>query len=95
VFAPFFGVKTLTLTATSRLAQMGRAAVLPYCPRRDGGRWIVRFMPMLDGFPTADAVADATRINDLIAAGVRLAPAQYFWIHRRFKKRPPGAPKLY
>jgi KDO2-lipid IV(A) lauroyltransferase len=95
VFAPFFGVQTLTLTATSRLAQMGRAAVLPYFPRREGGRWIVRFMPMLDGFPTADAMADATRINDLIASGVRLAPAQYFWIHRRFKKRPPGEPKLY
>lgn len=95
VFAPFFGVPTLTLTATARLAQMGRARVLPYFPRREGGRWIVRFEPAFEGFPSGDEAADATRVNAAIEAGVRQAPEQYFWIHRRFKKRPAGAPRLY
>ncbi len=95
VFAPFFGVPTLTLTATTRLAQMGRAGVLPYFPRRENGGWVLRFEPMLEEFPSGDEMADATRINAVIEAGVLRALADYFWMHRRFKKRPPGAPRLY
>lgn len=94
-FAPFFGVPTLSLTATSRLAQLGRAGVLPYFPRRENGDWVVRFLPMLDDFPGGDEIADAARINALIEQGVRLALPQYFWLHRRFKQRPPGAPPVY
>jgi len=95
VFAPFFGVQTLTLTATARLAQMGRAGVLPYFPRREGSRWVVRFLPLLENFPSGDELVDARRINALIEEGVQLALPQYFWIHRRFKKRPAGERKLY
>ena len=95
VFAPFFGVPTLTLTATSRLAQMGRAGVLPYFPRYEQGRWIVRFLPMLTDFPGTDEHADAARINQVIEQGIALALPQYFWLHRRFKKQPPGLPRPY
>lgn len=95
VFVPFFGVPTLSLTATSRLAQMGRARVLPYFPRRENGVWTLRFLPMLEGFPGPDETADTRRINATIEQGVALARPQYFWIHRRFKKRPPGEPKVY
>lgn len=95
VFAPFFGVPTLSLTATSRLARMGRARVLPFFPRRTGSRWTVVFLPMLEDFPGGDDVLDASRVNAVIEQGVQRALSQYFWIHRRFKARPPGEPKLY
>jgi KDO2-lipid IV(A) lauroyltransferase len=95
VFVPFFGVPTLTITATSRLAQMGRAKVVPYFPERIGSRWRVRFLPAMENFPGADEIADAARINAVLAEGVRLAIPQYFWIHRRFKWRPPGEPDVY
>src|SRR3546814_9462095 len=36
VFAPFFGVPVSTISATARLAQMGRAKVVPYFPQRIG-----------------------------------------------------------
>ena len=39
--------------------------------------------------------ADAARVIHAIEDGVRLAPEQYFWVHRRFKVRPPGAASLY
>jgi len=26
---------------------------------------------------------------------VRRCPSQYYWVHRRFKTRPPGEAKLY
>ena len=94
-FAPFFGVPTLSLTATSRLARMGRAGVLPYFPERRGSRWIVRILPMLDGFPGDSEEADAARINAVLEQGILHALPQYFWIHRRFKKRPRGAAAVY
>lgn len=95
VFAPFFGVPTQSLTATSRLAQMGRARVLPYMPERTGRGWRVRFYPALPDFPGQDDLQDATRVNQAIECGVRAALPEYFWVHRRFKRRPPGAERLY
>ena len=95
VFVPFFGVPALTITATSRLAQMGRAKVVPYFPARVNGRYRVTFLPALENFPSGDETADAARINGAIEEGVRMAPAQYFWVHRRFKWRPPGEKDVY
>lgn len=94
-FVPFFGVPTLTITATSRLAQMGRAKVVPYFPERIGRRYRVTFFPALDNFPSDDPVADAARVSRAIEDGVRRAPSQYFWVHRRFKTRPPGEKDVY
>lgn len=95
VFVPFFGVPALTITATSRLAQMGRARVVPYFPQRVNGRYRVTFLPALEDFPGTDETADAARINAVIEQGIRLAPEQYFWVHRRFKWRPPGDKDVY
>jgi Kdo2-lipid IVA lauroyltransferase/acyltransferase len=94
-FVPFFGVPTLTVAATSRLAQMGRAKVVPYFPARVGGRYRISFQPALEDFPGQDARADTARISRVIEEGVRAAPAQYFWVHRRFKHRPKGEKDVY
>ena len=95
VFVPFFGVPVLMVTATSRLAQMGRARVVPYFPQRIGRRYRVTFLPALENFPSGDDAADAARVIQAIEEGVRQAPEQYFWVHRRFKVRPPGTPGPY
>ncbi|NKF21040.1 LpxL/LpxP family Kdo(2)-lipid IV(A) lauroyl/palmitoleoyl acyltransferase [Solimonas marina] len=95
VFAPFFGVPVGTITATARLAQMGRAKVVPYYPQRIGGRYRVTFGPALENFPSGDELADAARINSVLEAGIREVPAEYFWVHRRFKRVPPGTPNPY
>ena len=95
VFVPFFGVPALTVTATARLAELGRCKVVPYFPARVNGRYRVTFFPALDNFPSGDEAADAARINQVIVQGVRLAPEQYFWVHRRFKWRPKGERDVY
>ncbi len=95
VFVPFFGVPALMVTATSRLAQLGRARVVPYFPQRIGTRNRINILPALEDFPSGDDAADAARVIRAIEDGVRLAPEQYFWVHRRFKVRPPGQPSLY
>ncbi len=95
VYAPFFGTPVRTITATARLAQMGRARVVPYFPQRVGGRYRITILPALSDFPGSDDVADAARINAVIERGIAPAPSQYFWVHKRFKGLPPGTPPVY
>lgn len=97
IFTPFFGVETATLLATHRLPKISGCQVMIMMPRYVAreDRYIVEFSPALESFPTEDPVADLTRINELLEAEVRKAPDQYWWVHRRFKTRPPGEPDLY
>lgn len=97
VFAPFFGVPAATFAVLPRLAQMTDAVVIPCITRQlSWGRgYEITFRPSLENFPSGDALADTTRMNREIEIAVREAPEQYFWLHRRFKTRPAGEPKLY
>ncbi len=97
VFAPFMGVTTATLTSVARLARLSGAPVLPFYSERLPGTegFVVRIEPPLQPFPSEDDVADASRINEAIAAQVRACPEQYLWIHKRFKTRPVGEPDPY
>jgi KDO2-lipid IV(A) lauroyltransferase len=97
VFVPFFGVLAATITATSRLAALSGAPVVPFFQYRkpDGSGYRLVIEPPLEGFPGPDPAADAERINRLIEARVREHPEQYLWSHRRFKTRPPGEAPPY
>lgn len=97
VFAPFFGVEAATITATARLARFNRSPVLLITQYRnlDSLTWEVQFHQPLEDFPSGDDVADATRVNRVIEAAIRVHPEQYLWAHRRFKTRPPGQPNPY
>ena len=97
VFAPFFGVPAATITATSRLARFNRSPVLLLSQHRDreGLGWQLHFTPVLEDFPGSDDVTDATRMNALLETEIKKDPAQYLWVHKRFKTRPLNAPSLY
>lgn len=97
IFAPFFGIPTATITATSRLAKASGAAVVPFFQTRraDGHGYDLRLYPVLEDFPGVDTVADCTRINRIIEEQIRSMPEQYLWVHRRFKTRPEGEQSLY
>jgi len=43
----------------------------------------------------ADAEADAAHMNRFIEHEILKQPAQYLWVHRRFKTRPPGQSRFY
>lgn len=92
VFAPFFGNPAATLSATSRIAKMTGCSVIPFfCHRReDGSGYQLTLLPALENFPSGDDLADATLTNRLIETEIRKAPAQYLWMHRRFKSQPDG-----
>ena len=96
-FVPFFGVPAATLLAPSRMARALDMSVQPVVaemlPGGEGYR--VRFLPPWTDFPTDDPLADTRRMNAWIESEVRRNPAQYLWVHKRFKTRPPGEPSLY
>ena len=96
-FVPFFGVPAATLLAPSRLARALDMVVQPVLAEMlPGGQgYRVRFMPAWTDFPTDDALADTAAMNRWIEAEIRRDPAQYLWVHKRFKTRPAGAPSLY
>lgn len=95
VFVPFFGIETLTITATSTLTRLGRAKALPYYAVRRGGKYHIKIFPPLENFPTEDLKADTARINQIFEEWIREAPEQYLWAHRRFRSRPEGEAPLY
>ena len=96
-FVPFFGVEATTLLAPSRMARALDMVVQPVVAEilPGGAGYRVRYEEPWTDFPTEDAVADAARMNRWIESEIRRNPAQYLWVHRRFKTRPPGEPSLY
>lgn len=96
-FVPFFGVPAATLLAPSRMARTLGMLVQPVVAEMlPGGQgYRVRFLAPLEDFPTDDALADAARMNRWIEDEIRRNPAQYLWVHKRFKTRPRGEPPLY
>ena len=97
VFAPFFGVEAATVRLTAKIARMTGAPVIPLIFHRDTDDTTYRmeYLPPLEDFPSGDEQADAARINAVIEAAIRRHPEQYLWLHRRFKTRPEGEPRLY
>lgn len=96
-FVPFFGVPAATLLAPSRLARAANMVVQPVIAETlpKGQGWRIRFLPALHDFPTADAVADTALLNRFIEREILKQPAQYLWVHKRFKTRPAGEPGFY
>ncbi len=97
-FIPFFGVPAATLLTTAQIARNFDAAVVPILSRLDPetGRYHVTVAPPLPDFPGDAGLEEATeRINRLIEDWVRPDPAQYYWVHRRYKTRPEGEARFY
>ncbi len=95
IFVPFFGESAATVPSLSRFAKLGRARVVPVITRMTASGYEVVVHPAWSDFPTDDAQADTATMNQRLEAFIHTMPAQYFWVHKRFKTRPPGAPELY
>jgi KDO2-lipid IV(A) lauroyltransferase len=95
IFVPFFGVPAATITGLARLARMAGATVLPVITRMTDQGYVVEIgAPWVD-YPGASIEADTRRMNAFIETEVVKMPEQYFWLHKRFKTRPPGTNKVY
>ncbi len=97
VFAPFFGVQACTLTAVSRLAQLSGARVIPFVAEVKPGYegYKLRIFDALENYPSGNVEQDARMMNRFLEMQIRGMPEQYYWVHRRFKRRPQGEPSVY
>ncbi|WP_326534353.1 LpxL/LpxP family acyltransferase [Pseudorhodoferax sp.] len=95
VFVPFYGVPAATVPSLARFARLGRARVVPVVTRLTPEGYEVQVLPGWDGFPGDDAVADTALMNERLQGYIDAMPEQYFWVHKRFKTRPPGTPSVY
>jgi KDO2-lipid IV(A) lauroyltransferase len=97
LFVPFFGVQTATVAGLSRLARLTGARVVPCITRQlpGVGGYVTRFYPAWENFPGASVEDDTARMNAFIEERVREMPEQYYWLHKRFKTRPPGEARFY
>ncbi len=95
VFVPFFGIQTATITAIPQYAAQTDARVLLFSSWRDETGVVVNIEPMLEAFPSGDDVADTRRWSDWLEAQVRRHPANYFWLHKRFKTHPSDEADRY
>ena len=97
IFVPFFGVSAATITGLSRLSRLAGAIVLPVITHMlpDGQGYVVNIGPPWTDFPGESVEADTRRMNVFIEGEVRRLPEQYFWLHKRFKTRPPNEESPY
>tara|TARA_Y100000782_G_scaffold23437_1_gene25772 strand:+ start:13642 stop:14562 length:921 start_codon:yes stop_codon:yes gene_type:complete len=96
VFVPFFGQTAATVTATTRMVKLNNSPILSMQQRRkeDDSGYIIEIVPV-ENFPSGDETKDAHLMNLAIEAGVRKAPTQYMWVHKRFKTQQDGHTSPY
>jgi KDO2-lipid IV(A) lauroyltransferase len=89
-FVPFFGIETNTITTISRLAKITGADVCMMITalKDDESGYLCEISKPLENFPSTDPKADTARLNQYFENEIRLRPAEYYWVHKRFKNRP-------
>lgn len=89
-FVPFFNLQTNTITAVSRLAKITGAEVCMMVTtlKKNEAGYVCAISKPLENFPTDNPEADTARLNQIFEKEIRLRPAEYYWVHKRFKNRP-------
>lgn len=95
IFVPFFGVNTSTMPSLSRFARLGKARVVPIVSIMTPSGYDIEFKPAWENYPSGDLYLDTLRMNQELEGYIRDVPAQYFWVHKRYKHRPPGEASIY
>jgi len=90
----FFGYKVPTTPAAAFLAIRCKSPVLPiFCIREGTGQLTIHVDPPLEfewsGDLRADVQTNTQLITDAVERAVRKYPAQWFWVHKRWKKYYP------
>jgi KDO2-lipid IV(A) lauroyltransferase len=95
IFVPFYGVQAATVPSLSRFARLGKAKVVPIVSKLTREGYEVEVLPAWQNFPTDDVAADTALMNLRLQGYIDAMPAQYYWVHRRFKTRPDGEAPIY
>ena len=94
-FAPLFGFPAYTMTLIPNLLQKSSARALFCVALREGSGWHVHILPAEDSLYSGDQAQSLAALNRGVEQCVALAPEQYQWEYKRFKKVPVGAAPFY
>jgi KDO2-lipid IV(A) lauroyltransferase len=101
IFVDFFGIPACTASGMARIALRTDAAVVPGFTVWDPilRKYRLHFDPAVKLIRTdndeADIAANTALFTQIIENYVRKYPGQWLWVHRRWKTRPEGQPRLY
>lgn len=101
IFVDFFGIPAATTSGLARIALHTNAAVVPgfLSWEEDVQKYRLRLEPAVSLVRTGDEEADirenTAHFNRIIEDYIRAHPDQWFWLHKRWKTRPPGAEPIY
>ena len=101
VFVDFFGVPASTNAGIARIGLRADAPIVPVFIVRQGSsaHHLVHILPIIFPEHTGDPKADVLRTTEQLSAifedMVRRHPEQWLWVHKRWKTRPDGEPKIY
>ncbi len=93
VFVDFFGIKAATATGPIVLARRTKAALVPcFIIRQSDNTHKIVFEPAVEledkGDNQESTVFNIQKITNIIESYIRKYPAEWGWIHRRWKSRP-------
>jgi len=93
VFVNFFGIPCATPIGATLLALKTGAAIVPmFYHLREDGMQEANFYPEVELLITGDEETDmkvnTQRLNDVIETEIRKHPAQWLWLHERWKTKP-------
>jgi len=101
IFVDFFGVPAATTFVVAKLAVRTDTPLVPFFApwSEEKGKYLLMAEPPIFPECTGDEEADVRRVTIEITRRVenqiRNFPGQWLWIHKRWKTRPPGEPKIY
>ncbi|HHX81665.1 MAG TPA: lysophospholipid acyltransferase family protein [Pseudomonadaceae bacterium] len=93
--APFFAQPALTMTLLNRLQQKTGAIVVAAFAERIAGGFKLHLQAPDAGIYAADMEEALAGLNRSVEQLVRLAPVQYQWEYKRFRRPPAGQPSVY
>ena len=94
-FVDFLGLEASTYQGPALFALRSGAPIIPCFIIREGAeRHRIVFESPIEAVPTGDETADIQRYTQAYTAVleryVRMYPDHWFWVHRRWKTRPPA-----
>lgn len=96
-YAPFFGRPARTMTLVSKLIQKTDCAclfvVMQRLPKAQG--YVLHVLPADEKLASEDSLEATKALNNGVEQCIALAPDQYLWSYKRYRKPPPGFENIY
>ena len=69
--------------------------MVPVTARMTPQGYDIEVHPAWADYPSGDVEADTAAMNRWLEGVINTMPEQYYWVHKRFKTRPPGEASVY